>query len=111
MVLLISVCSLQQITVSGFGKFLYGLMRFGAQIVAIGAENKAMITETIKYMPLRSFSGFTGGVISPESVEGIVDICNGVKGGFRRMMKGFCKKKKKKEENKEPAKKEEKVEE
>ena len=104
-------CSLQQITVSGFGKFLYGLMRFGAQIVAIGAENKAMITETIKYMPLRSFSGFTGGVISPESVEGIVDICNGVKGGFRRMMKGFCKKKKKKEEKNETPKTDEKVEE
>lgn len=86
--------SIEQVAVSPWGKFLYKLLTFGAGIVASRAENPDMITQSIKDMPLRSFSGFTGGLISQRSIEGLVDMVNGKKGGFRRFMKGFKKVKK-----------------
>ena len=86
-------CSVTQVAVSPFGKFLYGALCGGAKIVAIGSENPAMITESIKDMPLRSFSGFTGGIVSQKSVDGILDMCNGKKGGFKKIIAGFKKEK------------------
>ena len=50
-----------------------------------------MITESIKDMPLRSFSGFTGGLVSQMSVDGLLDMCNGNKGGFKKLINGFKK--------------------
>ena len=47
-----------------------------------------------KDLPLRAFSGWTGGIISPYSVQGILDCCNGVKGGFRKIFAGFLPKNK-----------------
>lgn len=85
-------CSVSQVAVSPFGKFLYGALTNGAKVVALTAENPDMITESIKDMPLRSFSGFTGGILSPKSVEGLLDLCNGKKGGFKKIVKGFSKK-------------------
>ena len=84
-------CSISQVAVSPFGKALYGLLTNGAKVVALTAENPDMITESIKDMPLRSFSGFTGGILSQESVDGILDLCNGKKGGFKRIINGFKK--------------------
>ena len=84
-------CSLDQVRCSGFGKALYGVLCGGAKVVALTAENPAMITESIKTMPLRSFSGFTGGLLSPTTVEGILDLCNGKKGGFKKIIEGFKK--------------------
>ena len=48
-----------------------------------------MVVKSITYMPLRSFMGFTGGILSTESVLGLVDMCNGKRGGFKRFCKGF----------------------
>ena len=84
-------CSVSQVAVSPFGKALYGLLTNGAKVVALTAENPDMITESIKDMPLRSFSGFTGGLLSQESVDGILDLCNGKKGGFKKIVDGFKK--------------------
>ena len=39
----------------------------------------------------RSFSGFTGGLVPEKSVEGLLDMCNGKKGGFRKIIEGFKK--------------------
>ncbi len=83
--------SVEQLTVTGVGKFLYNVLVFGSKLVAIGTENPDMITQSVKDMPLRSFSGFTGGLVSQMSVDGIVDMCNGVKGGFKKFCKGFKK--------------------
>ncbi len=83
--------SVSQVAVSPFGKGLYKLLTNGAKVVALTAENPDMITESIKDMPLRSFSGFTGGILSPTTVEGILDLCNGTKGGFKKLVKGFKK--------------------
>ncbi len=83
--------SVSQIAVSPFGKAFNSILRNGAKVVALTAENPDMITESIKDMPLRSFSGFTGGLISPASVEGLVDLCNGTKGGAKNFIKGFLK--------------------
>lgn len=83
--------SVQQVAVSPFGKILYGTLRAGAKIVSLSAENPEMITESIKDMPLRSFSGFTGGLVPEKSVEGLLDMCNGKKGGFRKIIEGFKK--------------------
>ncbi len=85
-------CSVSQVAVSPFGKLLYGALTNGAKIVALTAENPDMITESIKDMPLRSFSGFTGGILSQKSVDGILDLCNGTKGGFKKLVNGFIKK-------------------
>ncbi len=84
--------SVEQCAVSGFGKMLLGLMVFGSKIVAIGTENPDMITRSVRDMPLRSFSGFTGGIVSQWSVDGILDMCNGKKGGFKKLIQGFSKK-------------------
>ena len=86
--------SLQQITCSGFGNFLYKMFVFGSKIVAIGTENPDMITNSVKDMPLRSLSGFTGGLLSQMTVDGVVDMCNGTKGGFKKFCAGFKKKNK-----------------
>lgn len=86
--------SLKQVSCSAFGKFLYSMFVFGSKIVAIGTENPDMITKSVKDMPLRSLSGFTGGFLSQMTVEGIVDMCNGTKGGFRKFMRGFKRKNK-----------------
>ena len=84
-------CSVSQVAVSPFGKALYGLLTNGAKVVALTAENPDMITESIKDMPLRSFSGFTGGLLSQKSVDGILDLCNGKKGGAKKIIEGFKK--------------------
>ena len=83
--------SVQQVAVSPFGKALYGTLRVGAKIVSLSAENPDMITESIKDMPLRSFSGFTGGLVPQKSVDGLLDMCNGHKGGFKKLIAGFKK--------------------
>lgn len=83
--------SVQQVAVSPFGKALYGTLRVGAKIVSLTAENPDMITESIKDMPLRSFSGFTGGLVPQKSVDGLLDMCNGHKGGFKKLITGFKK--------------------
>ena len=83
--------SVSQVAVSPFGKALYTILCNGAKIVALTAENPDMITESIKDMPLRSFSGFTGGLLSPTTVEGILDLCNGKKGGLKKLISGFKK--------------------
>lgn len=85
--------SIGQVAITPWGKFVYRLLSFGGKMVARGAENPEMITESIKDMPLRSFSGFTGGLISQNSVDGLVDMVNRKKGGFRKFMKGFKKEK------------------
>jgi beta-glucosidase len=85
--------SVGQITCSRAGRFICGLLTFGSKLVSKGAENPEMITQSVRDMPLRSFSGFTGGAVSQKSVDGLVDMCNGVKGGFGKFVKGFKKEK------------------
>ena len=80
-----------QIGVSPFGKFLKGFMKFGANIVALFAENKEMIVQTVMDITLRGFSGFTGGLLSEMSVDGIVALCNREKGAFKLFCRGFKK--------------------
>ncbi len=84
-------CTLKQVSCSPFGKVLYGVLTTGAKVVALAAENPEMITESIKTMPLRSFSGFTGGLVSQKSVDGLVDLCNGTKGGLKKVIDGLKK--------------------
>ena len=87
-----------QIAVTGFGKFIYNILMLGGRIVAASASNPGMILESIKDMPIRGFCGFTGGIVSAKSCEGIIDICNGVKGGYKKFFGGF----KKEKEDKKP---------
>ncbi len=86
--------TISQLRPSRFGNGLYTLMVNAAKLVAIGSENPEMITQSVKDLPLRAFSGWTGGVISPYSVEGILDLCNGVKGGWKKVFAGFLPKNK-----------------
>ncbi len=83
--------SVKQVAVSPTGKALYGILNVGAKLVALGAENPEMITNSVNDLPLRSFSGWTGGLISQKSVDGLLDMCNGQKGGFKKLISGFKK--------------------
>ena len=83
--------SVKQVAVSPAGKVLHGVLNIGAKIVALGAENPEMITNSVNDLPLRSFSGWTGGLISQKSVDGLLDMCNGKKGGFKKLIGGFKK--------------------
>lgn len=84
-------CSLGDVSSSGVGKFLCGLITFGVGLVAGSSTNKEMMVRSAIDMPLRAFMGFTGGLLSMECVEGLVDMCNGKKGGFGRFVRGFKK--------------------
>lgn len=86
--------TISQLRPSRFGNGLYTIMVNAAKLVAIGSENPEMITQSVKDLPLRAFSGWTGGIISPYSVEGILDLCNGVKGGWGKVFGGFLPKNK-----------------
>lgn len=83
--------TVDEVAITGFGKFLRKVLVFGAKVATKGAANKTMAVNSIVTMPLRSFYTFTGGVISEASVAGLVDIFNKQKGGFRRFLKGFKK--------------------
>ena len=83
--------SVKQVAVSPTGKALYGILNVGAKIVSLSAENPEMITNSVNDLPLRSFSGWTGGLISQKSVDGLLDMCNGKKGGFKKLIGGFKK--------------------
>ena len=83
--------SVSDVSVSGVGKFLYNIITFGVGIMAGNSTNREMLVRSAIDMPLRAFMGFTGGVLSMESVQGLVDMCNGKKGGFGCFCKGFRK--------------------
>ena len=79
---------------SWFGHLIYSALVTGINIVAPTTENPEMLKHSIKDMPIRSFGGFTGGILSQMTMDGIVDMCNGTKGGFGKILKGFLKKNK-----------------
>ena len=81
--------TISQLRPSAFVNGMYLLLTNAAKLVAIGAENPEMITQSVKDLPLRAFSGWTGGIVSPYTVEGILDCCNGVKGGLGKIFGGF----------------------
>ena len=80
---------LSSLVASPVGKFMNSLIVGGAKMVAGFSENGDMIVRSAQDMPLRAFMGFTGGMISSASVEALAEMCNGVKGSFRRFIKGF----------------------
>lgn len=82
-------CCLSDVANSPVGKILNFVMVSGAKMVAGRSENREMIIRSVQDMPLRAFMGFTGGVISSASVDALADMCNGVKGSFKRFRKGF----------------------
>ena len=55
-----------------------------------------MLLASVDDMPIRSFYGFTGGMISAKSVDGLIDMFNGKRGGFGKFIKGFKKTKEEK---------------
>lgn len=81
--------TVEQIAVTSLGKFIFRLIFYGSKLVAGKSENKAMIQEASRDMPLRSFSGFTGGLLSQTTVNGLVDMLNGKKGGWKKFKLGF----------------------
>lgn len=84
--------SVGQCAVSPCGKFIYRAAMIGAKFISLSAENPEMITESVKDMPLRAATAMTGGLVPEMSLNGLVDMVNGKKGGFRKFLKGFSKK-------------------
>lgn len=83
-----------QCNVSPFGKFMYCLCVGVVNLVARFSENPEMLTNSVKDMPYRTIAAWSMGIISDRSLDGLVDMLNGKKGGFRRFLKGFFKSKK-----------------
>lgn len=90
---LCSYNTIGQCNVSPFGKFMYGLCVGVVNIVAKTSENPEMLTNSVKDMPYRTIAAWSMGIISDRSLDGLVDMLNGKKGGFRRFLKGFLKEK------------------
>ena len=84
-------CSLGDVSISPVGKFMNGLITFGVSLIAGSTTNREMMVHSAIDMPLRGFMGFTGGLLSMQCVEGLVDMCNGTKGGFKKFVQGFKK--------------------
>ncbi len=84
--------TIYHVRITPLGRMIYGLIVFGSKLVAGGTENEAMVVNAAKDTTLRSFSNFTGGLISQMSVEGLVDIMNGKKGGWKKFFAGWKKK-------------------
>ncbi|HKL93916.1 MAG TPA: glycoside hydrolase family 3 C-terminal domain-containing protein [Clostridia bacterium] len=83
--------TVEQIAVTGLGKFIFRIIFYGSKLFSGNSENSLMIQESSRDMPLRSFSGFTGGLFSQMSVDGLKDMLNGTKGGWKKFKKGFKK--------------------
>ena len=65
---------------------------FGAKIIAKSAENPEMIIESVRDVPIRYATTMTGGLVSEYSLQGLVKMVNGQRGGFRQLLRGFRKK-------------------
>ena len=64
----------------------------GAKVIAKSAENPEMIIESVRDIPLRYTSTMTGGIVSEYSLQGLVKMVNGKRGGFCQLLRGFRKK-------------------
>ncbi len=87
-------CTLSDVSCTKVGKGIVKVMKFIGKLIAGDSVNAAMIVNTVTSLPLRAFSGFSGGALSPYSVAGLVDIFNKKKGGFRKFLAGFLPKNK-----------------
>ena len=85
-----------QCRVSRFGKFMYNLAVGAVNLVALSSENPEMLTNSVKDMPYRTIAAWSMGIINQRALDGLVDMLNGRKGGFRRFIKGLGKEKKEK---------------
>ena len=89
-------CTVGDVSISRWGKFIQNLLHFGVKVVSRSSQNKDMLLASVDDMPIRSFYGFTGGMISAKSVDGLIDMFNGKRGGFNKFIKGFKKTKEEK---------------
>ena len=85
-------CTLSDLSCTRLGRFLCKTIQFFGKKMAGDAVNAAMVVNTVTSIPLRAASGFSGGVLSPYSVDGLVDIFNKKRGGWRKFFRGFRKK-------------------
>ena len=88
--------SIGQCRVSRFGRFMYNVAVGAVNIAAKFSENPEMLTNSVKDMPYRTIAAWSMGIINQRALDGLVDMLNGRKGGFRRFIKGLGKEKKSK---------------
>lgn len=79
---------------TGLGKFILKIAKIASKFMASDSLNSEMIVRSVEALPLRGLCGFSGGVLSMHSIDGLVDMFNGVKGGFEKFVDGFKKKNK-----------------
>lgn len=79
---------------TGLGKFILRIAKIASKFMASESLNAEMIVRSVECMPLRGLCGFSGGILSMYSINGLVDMFNGVKGGFKKFVDGFKKKNK-----------------
>ena len=81
--------TVSDISITHLGKTLQRIIKLGTKLFAGNSENSQMLEASAKDMPLRSFMGFSGGILSTMSVEGLRDMLNKKRGGFKKFRKGF----------------------
>ncbi len=87
--------SIGQCNVSAWGRFINRTIKFVCKLIASSAENPEMIINSAMDMPVRAAAQWSNGLISERSLEGLVDMLNGKRGGFGKFIGGFKKKYKK----------------
>lgn len=85
--------TIEQISVTKFGKLIYKIVHGGGVLISKHTENATMVERSSKDLPLRSFNSMTGGMFSHKTIDGMVDIINSKKGGWKKFFKGFKKQK------------------
>ena len=83
--------TVDQIACTGAGRVARRLILIAAGFMAIGTENPAMIARAVRDLPLRALAGHTGGLVSELAVEGLSDLCNGKRGGLKKLFAGLKK--------------------
>lgn len=81
--------SIQQLRCSTAGRLTYGVLTLASRWYARGNVNAEMMRRSFQDMPVRGLTGMLEGMVSPLSAEGIVDLCNGKKGGIRKILRGL----------------------
>ena len=78
-----------ELDVTALGRFILRMVKLVSKIIAKDAANQNMIVKSAALMPLRCICAFTGGMCSFRSVDGLIDVFNKKKGGWRKFFGGF----------------------
>jgi Glycosyl hydrolase family 3 C terminal domain. len=84
-------CTVGDVSETKLGTRFLKLVSFAAGFIAKDSANKAMILQSVRSMPIRALNGFTGGLVSKMATEGLLEVLNKEKGGWKKIREGLKK--------------------